>query len=238
VSESIPARELAAIFAALERELAAVPDSRKALSVLVQRAVELVPGAEMAGVTRGSKGGRFATIAATSEAVHRVDNIQYELGTGPCVDAIVESTVFNATDLRTDERWPVFGQRAFEAAGILSMLSFRLYLEEHLDIIAGLNFYSTSPAAFTDDSQAVALLLATHGALAMSAAAANEKAGHLMIALKNSREIGVAMGVLMAHYKITREEAFNLLRTTSQRTHRKLAEIANVVAETGLLPVE
>jgi AmiR/NasT family two-component response regulator len=57
-----------------------------------------------------------------------------------------------------------------------------------------------------------------------------------MTALQTSREIGIAMGVLMQKYKITRDEAFSLLRMASQALHRKLALIAVEVAETGELP--
>ena len=56
-----------------------------------------------------------------------------------------------------------------------------------------------------------------------------------MIALKSSREIGIAMGVVMASNKVTRDQAFDLLRIVSQRTHRKLADIAVDVADTGTL---
>jgi hypothetical protein len=39
----------------------------------------------------------------------------------------------------------------------------------------------------------------------------------------------------MALHKVTREQAFDLLRVASQRLHRKLADIARDVAETGTL---
>ena len=45
-----------------------------------------MPGTEWASITEGHKGG-FKTVAATDEAAREVDQIQYELGTGPCVDA-------------------------------------------------------------------------------------------------------------------------------------------------------
>jgi AmiR/NasT family two-component response regulator len=50
-----------------------------------------------------------------------------------------------------------------------------------------------------------------------------------------NREIGIAMGVLMNAHKITRQQAFDLLRIVSQHTHRKLYEIARDVADTGAL---
>jgi AmiR/NasT family two-component response regulator len=43
------------------------------------------------------------------------------------------------------------------------------------------------------------------------------------------------MGVLMANHKITRQEAFDLLRIASQRSNRKLRHIATQVADTGTL---
>jgi AmiR/NasT family two-component response regulator len=54
--------------------------------------------------------------------------------------------------------------------------------------------------------------------------------------LKTSREIGIAMGILMNASKLTRDQAFDLLRIASQHTHRKLSEIAADIAETGQLP--
>ena len=43
--------------------------------------------------------------------------------------------------------------------------------------------------------------------------------------LREAADIGVAMGVLMTQYKITRSQAFDLLRVASQNTNRKLVDI-------------
>ena len=42
----------------------------------------------------------------------------------------------------------------------------------------------------------------------------------------------------MAHHQLTRDQAFDLLRLASQRTNRKLADIAREVAETGADPFD
>jgi hypothetical protein len=236
VTAAFSPAELAAMFAKVERELAlAATDS--ALHVLVRSATDMVPGAQMAGVSLG-RGGRFSTPAATEETVVRVDALQYYQRSGPCVDAILQDTTFNAGDLRTDRRWPRFGRAAFEQTGIVSMLSFRMFFEapDDADVVAGLNMYSREPHAFDEASEAVGMLLATHGALAVAQSAARDKADNLIVALKTSREIGVAMGILMEKYRITRDQAFNLLRMASQAMHRKLADIAAYVAESGELP--
>jgi hypothetical protein len=236
MSDRFSPAEFADLFADIGRRLNAEHDDKTVLDAVTTIAVEAVPGADYAGVTVGRKGDTFATVAATAELVNVVDQIQYDLGSGPCVDAIVEDTTFRATDLRTDQRWPEFGQRAVAKAGIVSMLSLRLYLETDSGTIAGLNMYSHHPDAFDESSEAIAVLLATHGALAVGKAAAQAKAANLLVALKNSREIGVAMGILMAYHHLTRDQAFDVLRITSQHTHRKLSDIATQLADTGALP--
>jgi hypothetical protein len=223
---------LATLFADIGHQIAAHDGADGALAALAEISVQRVPGAERASVTRGRKGS-FETVAATDPAALRADHIQYELGTGPCVDAILQQTVFRTGDLGTDPRWPEFGRRAAEV-DVHSMLSFRLFLEDD-DLIAGLNLYATAREAFDDDAQIIGTLLATHGALAVSAAAARELAAHLQRALTTNREIGVAMGVLMNQHKITRTQAFDLLRVASQHTNRKLADIAVEVGDAGTL---
>jgi hypothetical protein len=235
VSAEYSLAEFASIFAEVERELAPLSDSESVLRAITTIALREVPGAEHAGITRGKKGD-FKTLAPTSEIVVNVDEIQYSLGSGPCVDAIVKDDVCLSSDLRTDDRWPDFGPLAFESGGVISMLSTRLYLEDPNDQAVGLNLYATKPDAFGEHSQAIGLLLATHGALAVAGAAAREHAENLKRALKSSRDIGVAMGVIMHQHKVTRDQAFDLLRIASQHNHRKLAEIAVDVGDTGILP--
>lgn len=228
--------ELSTAFTDIGSELIAPADPDEVLTRVVWLATRLVPAAEHAGITANERETRFETVAATSQLVRDVDTIQYELGHGPCVDAILEKTVFNARDLRTDPRWPEFGRQAYETAGIVSMLSLRMFFEDEPDVIAGLNMYATHPDAFDETAETLALLLVTHGALAVALAASRDRSTHPTIALKNSREIGVAMGVLMTRLKITRDDAFDLMRIASQHTHRKVHDIAIEVADTGRLP--
>jgi GAF domain-containing protein len=228
--------ELSELFAVIGAELAVEDDSGAVLRRVTEFATHAVPGADHAGITIGRDGAPFSTVAATDDLVSRIDALQYELGTGPCVDAIVDNTRYNAPDLSVDQRWPEFGRRAVETTGVFSMLSLRMFVETDGGLIAGLNMYSHRPHAFDESSETIALLLATHGSLATAKAQAQQTAQDLVIALKNSREIGVAMGIVMAYQKVTRDQAFDLLRIASQHTHRKLSQIATEVADTGALP--
>jgi ANTAR domain/GAF domain len=229
------AAQLIEFLTSIERDLSLLSTPEEVLRSVTRLAVERVGGAEYAGITQG-RNGRFTSVAVTDDVVEQVDQIQYELVAGPCVDAILEATVFCADDLRTDDRWPLFGKRAAESTGVLSMLAFRLYLENDPGQIAGLNMYSTTPMAFDEASEMTGMVLATAGAMAVTGALARERANNLEVALRSSREIGIAIGVLMAAHKTTRERGFDMLRIVSQATHRKLADIASEVADTGALP--
>jgi len=114
-------------------------------------------------------------------------------------------------------------------------MAFRLYLEEQDDVVTGLNVYSRQADAFTVWAQTVGLLLATHGALAVANARARERSEHLSRALLSNREIGVAIGILMATHRVSRDDALGLLRIASQHTNRKLADLASQVADMGEL---
>ncbi len=64
-----------------------------------------------------------------------------------------------------------------------------------------------------------------------------DKVLHLELALEHSRDIGVAMGMVMAQEKVTRQCAFDMLRMVSQHQNRKLYAVAFEVIETGTLPL-
>jgi hypothetical protein len=224
---------LAELFTSLGRELTSKSSIDDVLSIISHRAYQVVPAAEHAAISRG-RHGRFETIAATSALPLRVDELQYAARSGPCVDAILADTTFRIGDLATAPRWPDFGRRAATEFGIHSMLSIRMYLEDD-DLLAGLNLYSSAVDAFDDSDETTATLLATHGALALTAAQRRHTIDHLHRALDTSRRIGAAVGVLMAVQKATYEQGFDLLRIASQSRHRKLVEIADEVLLTGVL---
>lgn len=224
---------LAYSFAELARELAGRTSEDDTWQAIVDAALRSVPGTEHAGITVLRRG-RFQTMAPSSELPRRVDAIQYELSSGPCVDAILQQRIFRTGDLSQDPRWPEFGSRAAREHNVFSMLGFRLYLEND-DTIGGLNLYSTQRDAFDSTAELTGGIIATHAAIALTGARHRDQAEHLRLALESNRQIGVAMGVLMSRQHVTRQQAFDLLRIASQHTHRKLADIAMDVSETGIL---
>ncbi|PZS15750.1 MAG: hypothetical protein DLM57_12030 [Pseudonocardiales bacterium] len=63
------------------------------------------------------------------------------------------------------------------------------------------------------------------------------RAANLEQALATNRQIGQAIGILMATDHLTAAQAFERLRTASQHSHRKLRDVASDVIETGVLTV-
>jgi GAF domain-containing protein len=221
------------LYADMNRTLLEPTQSPDTLVAVTRLAVAAVPGVEQASISEG-RGGRFRTLASTGAIATAGDLIQYELGTGPCIDALVGDTVYRSHDVSQDTRWPEFGRRAHAETGATSMMSLRLFMEGD-ERTAGLNMYSTRPDAFDDDAYAVANVVATHCATALIAASARERVENLQRALTSNRRIGMAMGVLMASHKLTADDAFTLLRIASQNSNRKLTDIADDVVTTGTL---
>jgi hypothetical protein len=221
-------------FERLGEELTSSRDTNP-FEAVTRLAAERVPAARVVSITT-LRHGDFVTAACSDEVARRADAIQYELGSGPCLDAIVERTIFQPKDLESDDRWPEFGRRVVAELGFRSMLSFRMTVES-AGVIAGLNFYAEPPDAFDDHDLAEGLLLTTHAAQAVATAQLVVRAENLERALSSNRDIGTAIGVLVAQHRVTREQAFDLLRIASQNTNRKLHDVALDVIDTGLVDI-
>jgi hypothetical protein len=167
----------------------------------------------------------------------RADALQYEIGSGPCVDAILDDNVYVTENVARDQRWAQWGLRVSSELGLHSVLAYRLTLLDDSGAIAALNVYSDRVAAFDDSAVGTGLVLATHGSLLVTAQLARDKAANLLKAMESNREIGVAMGILMQRHRLDREQAFAVLRVASQDSNRKLAEVASEVADTGILEI-
>ena len=214
-------------FSELARSLQAEPDLDQTLTSIVTAAVANVDGADLAGITLVSKSGALSTPAATDELAREIDRVQYEVRQGPCLSAAWDRLTMLANDLRTETRWPDFARRAADL-GVLSMLSFQLYVRD--EEMGSLNLYSRTAGAFTAEDENTGLLFASHAAVALVGA---QHEHNLIAALVGRDIIGQAKGILMERYQITEMAAFAVLVRTSQSKHRKLREVAETLASTG-----
>lgn len=225
---------LAEAFADIARQLQTERTPEKTQNSITRAALVAVDGCDHASISIIRRHGGVHTVAATDEVPHRVDALQYDVGQGPCLDAIAQHETYLIDDLTTDQRWPAFSRRAAEETGVRSMLAFRLFVDG--DTIGALNLYSRWPSAFDERGRAVGTVLAAHAAIALRAADDQQHVEQLEDALKSNREIGMAMGVLMTRGKVTEDDAFALLRRASQYLNVKLRDVAAQVVETGRLP--
>ena len=198
------------------------------LDVVVEMAVDTVPGAEHAGISLLRPGQPIETVAATSELVDRCDQAQYELGEGPSLRAIENATgVLVVDDMRIEELWPRFAARAVDL-GVYSLLACRLSTAG--STIGVLTMLASQPRAFDDASVVMCAAFAAHAAIAIAHA---EREAYLRRAIESREAIGPAMGILMERYGLAAGAAFELLVAAAQRQQVKLRDVAQHVVETG-----
>ena len=217
---------LAIRMAELARLFAPPPGVAEVLSGVTSAAVELIPGADMAGVLLTAKGNKFESLMDTSDLVGRLDEVQERQQEGPCLDAATGELVVRTNDFATDKRWPKFA-RAAVTAGVRSSLSFRLY--GSTQTAGALNVFGSEPNVFTSESEAIGLVLASHAAAAILASRQGEQ---LQSAVASRDNIGQAKGIIMERFNVDAVRAFDLLRQLSQEQNIPLAAIAQRVIDT------
>jgi GAF domain-containing protein len=156
---------LAATLSELARSLHEEGSVEHTLRGIVSAAVDTVPGTDEAGLSVIEVRRTIRTRAGTAGLVYQIDQAQYDTGEGLCLDAFTSITPCACPTWQPRPRWPRFTARV-AALGVRSMLSFQLYVEH--DNLGALNLYSRDTDAFTDESEEIGMLFATHAAVAMA----------------------------------------------------------------------
>ena len=204
----VPHGDWAAYLARVSEELLSGTEEPVTLGRVVHRAVEVVRGAEGCGLTVHRRRQGLATAEASDEAVRRADQLQYDLGEGPCLDTASGDATLRVDDLAAEERWPRWAEGAHD-------------------------LYSREGAAFDDHAGEVAEVYATHAANALRQA---RLVSGLRTALASRHEIGLAQGILVGRYEVDPEQAFEVLRRISNDANLKLRDVAARVVEARGLP--
>ena len=92
------------------------------LQRLVSVAVERVPGTRWASVSL-LRAGHFTTPAATDDVADRADALQYAIGSGPCVDAALDDSVYVTGDVSAGDRWATWGEPGRGASSVYTACS-------------------------------------------------------------------------------------------------------------------
>ena len=231
-----PPTRLAMVFAEIAVQLYDADSFDDVLSRIAEAAVSAIAGCRMASVTLRERSG-YRTAASTDPAATAVDQAQYQSHEGPCLDAVDVAMVYAQSF--PDERWPTLASRPTES-GVQSALSYHLAAASSGTADSGggsLNSYGVVPYAFNDTAQEIGLILAAHASVAARAVEERstlESLGRDLQEVLLSRDvIGQAKGILMERFEITPEDAFDLLRRSSQHLNLKLRDVARSLAETG-----
>src|SRR5580704_14491647 len=117
-------RQLADLLSEFARTLVTDFPIQAILDHLVGRIVDVLP-ITAAGVTLISPGATPQYVSASDDAAYRFEQLQSELGEGPCIAAYETGKAVAVPDLRTDDRFPSFAPRAV-AEGLLAVFTFPL----------------------------------------------------------------------------------------------------------------
>jgi GAF domain-containing protein len=213
-----------------DRELADV------LTEITGIARRAMPSIEAASVTL-IRGEKPFTAAFDGQMALDADELQYERGYGPCMDAGRAGQILLVDDMRSDQRWPDYAQHA-AAHGVLSSLSVPLPFQGAT--IGALNTYAGRPQFLDDNDLEIAEEVAAWVGVAVgnaeAAARTIEDPNHLRTAMMSRAVIEQAKGILMERHKIKEDEAYTILTHASQRTNTKLRDVAAELVQTGAVP--
>jgi GAF domain-containing protein len=221
--------------AAALAELSTLTVSTRPLTEILQRTAELAraviaaPGAVSVTLVDGEKA---TTPAATDAWAVTLDEAQYRHGYGPCLDSARAGQLVRVEDMAAESRWPEFAAAARQT-GVLSSLAVPLPAQRH--VIGTLNVYACRERSFTEERVELAERFASYAAVAIGNTAlhltSSRLAAQMQEAMASRAVIEQAKGVLMALNRCDADEAFARLVTTSQRSHKKLREVARELVQ-------
>jgi hypothetical protein len=188
--------QLAVRMADLARAMAPPRSIEDILAEVTSAAVELIDGADTAGILVVKDDGGFNSLATTSEVPHQLDILQMTFGEGPCVQAALADTMVRTNDFRAESRWPQYSPAVVEA-GVLSGLSFKLYTADRS--AGALNLFGFEPVSWDTEDETIGGVLAAHAA---SAILANQQERQLKTALRTRDRIDQAKGIIMERFGV------------------------------------
>lgn len=216
-------------FASLADLVYAGSGADEILAAICRAAVDVIPGADHACISTLDDNRNLHTQAASDEIASLMDKLESEADEGPCLDSILEDSVQHDADITDGTKWRRLAELTLSRTPVRGMLGYQLL--EGLGSRAAFNVFSDTPGALTEESVNVGAVLAAFTSVALAAADRQATAENLRKGLESNREIGKAVGLLMAAHSVSDAEAFEILRSASSRTNTKLAALASKINE-------
>jgi hypothetical protein len=195
-----------------------------------------IVGVKGAGVMLMSGDIPTGSLCTTDEVSHLIEELQYTLGEGPCVDAYQQGAVVTEPDLAdpVTRRWPAFTPSAVHA-GVRAVFGFPMRVGSVR--LGALNLYRDVPGPLTGDQHADALVVAELAGRwvleAQAGAPADTVAEELEVGADFHFAVHNAAGIVSVQENISVTEALIRLRAHAFSADRLLADVArDVIART------
>lgn len=191
-----------------------------------------IVGVHGAGIMLMSGDIRRGSLGATNDVSRLIEDLQFDLGEGPCVDAYLQERVVAEPDLAhpASRRWPAFTPPVLKA-GVGAIFGFPLRVSEIR--LGALNLYRESPGPLSEDQLADALVLADVAATwaleAQAGAAPDTVAEALEVGADFHPRVHNAAGMVSIQIGVSVNEALIRLRGYAFAHGRLLADVAEDV---------
>lgn len=215
--------QYAARMAELARDLRSRRTSLATLQHIVTATTEMVKNCDDVAISLATAQGEVETVASLGAGLaEQADQLQVHLHEGPCLDRAWDAPLVRASDLPHDGDWPQWSAAVVDQLGVRSLVCVQLYTHEDHELGA-LQLFSTQQHAFDDDAVDEVLGIASAAAVALSAVRNHEA---LQFGLVRRTMIGQATGIVMERYHLDYNQAFEVLRRTSQESGKKVLDLA------------
>jgi hypothetical protein len=180
------------------------------------------------------------SLCTTDQVSQLIEELQYTLGEGPCIDAYQQGNVVAEPDLAdpVTRRWPAFTPPTVQA-GVRALFGFPL--RAGTVRLGALNLYRNLPGPLTGEQHANALVVADVAARWVLEAQAGAPLGLVAEELEAGADFHFAVhnaaGIVSVQKGITVTEALIRLRAFAFSGDRLLADVAqDVIAHRLWLP--
>jgi hypothetical protein len=198
------------------------------VSELAHPFVRLLPVSGASVSTFGSLLGS-ETISATDSRALRVDELQFDLGEGPCWDALATRRPVLSPDIAFDVTpWPAFSQ-AIAAEDIKSLFAFPLVLGPFE--LGAIDLYSLEPVILTREQQAQTLALSAIVSRILLRHAVEGAHSPSDVSPFSRRIIHQATGMVLAQLGVRAEDAYLILQARAFSENRAMHDVANDVVQ-------
>ena len=203
---------------------------------VAELAADAIPTAKFVGLTL-LVDDKPQTAVFTNPDAPDIDQAQYDVGKGPCLDSFRTGEIREIRSTRRENPWPEFSQACVDH-GILSTLSLPITFRDRK--LGAMNLYATAEDVLNETQAETASLFASQAAIALANAQvywdARSLSEQLSESIKSREIIDQAKGIIIAAKRCSADEAFNILKQQSHVTNTKVRIIAKQLVDNAARP--